>query len=155
MTTAKQQQVLDFIVKHVNSEHYIANRCAQIVTTSKWIADKNYGMDSSNRVVKALFEQGLVEYVDGETEYKPRQEAHYLVPRGFQHKTFGCKVGDIWRDGQNIFWQVTGFKSWCAVSKKINSCKYDERNYLTSCPRQCVAMKVTVGEMVAHLVDTL
>ena len=155
MIIKNQQEVLDYINNHVNSDAYIVDRCVQVVTTSKYEAWSKAGLNSTNRVVKALFEKGLVQYVDGQTEYKKRQEVHYLVPRGFEHKTFGCKVGDIWRDGQSIFWQVTGFNNWRAVSKQINSCKYDDRNYLETCPRQCVAMKVTVGEMVAHLVDTL
>ena len=150
MTTKRQQEVLNFITNHVNGEGYLHMRCAQIVTTSKWTAHQPYGMDSSNQVVKALFEQGLVEYFEGGIEYMPRQEAHYLVPRGFQHNLFGCEVGFIWRDDKDTFWRVTGFDKCWAVSQRING-----NDTMNTCPRTVVAMKATVGEMVAHLVDTL
>ena len=152
--TAKQQQVLDFIINHVNSEGYLENRCAQIVTTSKYNHWLPSGMDTDQRVVKALFEKGLVQYVDGQTEYIPRKELHYLVPRGFQHKRFGCKVGDIWRDSHDIFWRVEEFDSFWAVCRQINT-SYHSSGTFRYCPRMVVAMKCTVGEMVAHLVDTL
>lgn len=153
MIYTNQQQVLDYIINHVNSDAYINDRSVQVVTTSKYSTWLKSGIDSTNRVVKALFDKGLVQYQDGQTEYKPRQEMHYLVPRGFQHNRFGCKVGDIWRDNNDVFWQVAEFDSFWAVCKRINS-RQDEC-MSRFCPRSVVAMKVTVGEMVAHLVDTL
>ena len=153
MTIAKQQQVLNHIINHVNSDAYIEDRCVQVCTTSKYDAWLKTGINSTNRVVKALFEKGLVQYVDGQTEYKPRQEMHYLVPRGFQHNRFGCEVGYIWRDNNDIFWQVAKFDSFWAVCKRVNA--HQDEGMMRFCPRHVVAMKVTVGEMVAHLVDTL
>ena len=153
MIISNQQQVLDYIINHVNSDAYLNDRSVQVCTTSKYDAWIKTGINSTNRVVKALFEKGLVQYVDGQTEYKPRQEMHYLVPAGFQHNRFGCKVGDIWRGGQGLFWRVESFDSFWAVCRRINS--HEGEPTMRFCPRSIVAMKVTVGEMVAHLVDTL
>ena len=52
------------------------------------------------RIIKALFEMDLVEYVWGNAqypvnEYRKKEVQHILIPRGFQHPDFGWKVGDI------------------------------------------------------------
>lgn len=107
--TKKQQALLTLVenaVADTNGEHYKKHRCLYVVTDKKELpyAEQHHGaVHFSTRIVKALFELGLVEY--SQCPWEGRQERpknvfvkgtyHGLVPTGFSHPNFGWEVGDI------------------------------------------------------------
>ena len=102
--TTKQQALLTYIRDGVkNAEIYNQNRGVLIATKKEdQFGNPIRGEYYTPRIVRALFELGLVENVWGNaqnpvTEYRKKERQHILIPRGFQHPTFGWKVGDIGR----------------------------------------------------------
>lgn len=102
--TKKQSELRGAIcvAVYVDMEQYKKHRSLRVATRKEDQFGHAIEADTfyDTRIVKALFEKGLVEYLWGndsypKTKFRKNEKVHHLVPSGFVHPDFGWKVGDI------------------------------------------------------------